>query len=43
MNAQKTALWSVDVLTSQLSGDQAQAWQETLQSLHTAYNLGQNC
>lgn len=32
-----------DVLTSQLSGDQAQAWQETLQSLHTAYNLGQNC
>lgn len=33
----------VDVLTSQLSGDQAQAWQETLQLLHTAYNLGQNC
>ena len=33
----------VDVLTSQLSGDQAQAWQETLQLLHTAYNLGQKC
>ena len=31
----------VDVLTSQLSGDQALAWQETF--LDTAYNRRQKC